>query len=295
MRVGGTIMQWGPVPPPRGPIRQSYLDSNGRQELETFERQLSAALRLLDPVNHASLEIHPRESGDDVARMAQHSRLRAHWSAIRSQIGRGKILEAEPHIRAAERAAVRALNYLEDNALADTTHGAVHQASQLRRGLLGCPIQFRDGAYWTTCPFSLAHIRVGFSAGITGTFVCSVCGSAIEDCDHLPGTEFDHVARNIDNDCNVCHQSTCDHVEGEIYTAAVTPIGVDFSAHEVSIVPRPMYPQARFGEIEVTDDLDHASRVLAASGRLHCDECFGPCEGLLDARTWGARVGLPIS
>lgn len=295
MRVGGTIMQSGPVPPPRGPLRDAYLDRNGREQLRVAESELRLAIVALGSLNPTDLDVYPIESEDDEARLEQHSTLKALWTGRRRRIGGTRIAAAEPHIRSAEQAAVRALNFLEDHALGEAAHEAVHRTAQLRRGLLGCRIEFRDDAYWTTCPFSLAHIRVGFSAGITGSFVCSVCEKPMEDCDHLPGTTYDHVKRGGDGSCNVCHATNCEHDDGETYAATVTPIGVAFSAHEVSMVPRPMYPQARFGEVEVTDNLDSEARALAQEGRLHCDECLGPCEGLLDARAWGARVGLPIA
>lgn len=294
MRVGGTILEWGYVPPPKGPLRDAYLEESGRNELAIFERELAKAIETLRVLDPDSLNVPPLESADDRVRVDQHARLNSYWADIRREIGPDTIRKAQPSVRAAERAAVRALNFLEDNALADAAHRGVHVASQLRRGLLGCPIEFRDGAYWTTCPFALAHVRVGFSAGITGSFVCSACGAAMEDCDHLPGAQTEHVKRGGAGSCNICLEPACDHVDGQIYVVAVRPIGENFTAHEVSMVPRPMYPQARFTEIEVTDDLDERARALARAGRLNCDECLGPCDGLLDARSWGARVGLPI-
>jgi hypothetical protein len=271
------------------------LDRNGREQLRVAESEFRLAIVALGSLNPTDLDVYPIESEDDEARLEQHWALKALWAGRRRRIGRTKIAAAEPHIRSAEQAAVRALNFLEDHPLGEAAHEVVHRTAQLRRGLLGCPIEFRDDVCWTTCPFSLAHIRVGFSAGITGSFVCSVCERPMEDCDHLPGTTYDHVKRGGGGSCNVCHATSCEHDDGETYAATVTPIGVAFSAHEASMVPRPMYPQARFGEIEVTDDLDSAARALAQEGRLHCDECLGPCEGLLDARAWGERVGLPIA
>lgn len=294
MRFGCVIMEHGPVPPPMGPARTVWLRSEGLAELAIYARELQAGLRALPPTTARSISVVPLSSRSDVARKTASVRLRAEWSKTKAAVSAVQLAAATPHIRAAERAAVRAMNFLDDDPLRNQAHIALHRASQLRRGLLGCPIEFRDDGYWTTCAFTLAHIRVGFSPGITGTFACSVCGEAMEDCDHLPGTRLDHVKQVIGEACNICHEATCEHIDGNTYSATVTPLGVSFRSHEVSMVPRPMFPQARLKEIEVTDDLGAMDRVLAKAGTLNCDDCFGPCDGLIDAREWGNRMGIRV-
>jgi hypothetical protein len=226
----------------------------------------------------------PLVEDDDDARLAIQRLKRTEWDEFASTLGSSLLGEIEPRIRRSERLAVAALNYLEDHELAETAHQAIHRAAFVRRGLFGCPIIFRDNDFWTDCSIRMSHIRIGMSAGLTSDFECSICGRLLEDCDHTMGETYEKVAdRDGDGTCTVCTSMDCSHVVGLPYSTVAYGNARDVVSHEVSMVARPRYPQARFTELSMdfTTSGDLAFfRWGAEHGYLHCDGCLGPCKGL---------------
>ena len=226
----------------------------------------------------------PATDDVDAARKWQEDRRDA-WTPVRRRTSEGSLTNAEPYFRKAERLAVSALNHLEDHPRAEEAHALVHEAMFYRRGLYGCPVLFKDGHFWSRCPSRLIHNRVGVSAGLTGTFACSVCGQPIEDCDHIPDSVVPHVAtRRRDGFCSICDLTECEHIEGAQYDRSVRALGTSLSAHEVSFVRRPRYPDARF--TAVTLDLPDEYRRFAQAEVLNCDDCLGPCGGMRESGLW---------
>jgi len=285
------IMQRGPVPPSGGPHRLRYLDVNGREALQTADDEYATVLDILGtkgssmPVMHRPLV----EDDDDVRRTIQRAK-RWEWMEYLATIDQAALDEIEPHIRRSESSAVAALNFLEDHELAEAAHEAIHRAAVVRRGLYGCPIVLRDGELWTDCSINLSHLRAGMSAGLVGDFECSICGRLVEGCEHQMGEAYDKVAaRNEVGKCAICDSTDCEHVVGLGYPTVAYANARNVIAQEVSMVPRPRYPQARMIENTVDlGDLGDAPRILQAAerGDLNCDACLGPCKGFNEMSSW---------
>ncbi|BBZ06844.1 hypothetical protein MDOR_10130 [Mycolicibacterium doricum] len=284
LQFKATVVQWGPVPPAGGPSRVRYLDVNGRRALQVADDKFAAVMQMLDAQRGSVPVMHmPLMEDDDDARLRIQSRLRAQWDEFTTTLSPDLLQEIEPRIRKSEKSAVAALNFLEDHNLSETAHEAIHRAAFVRRGLFGCPITFRDGDFWTSCSIRMSHIRIGMSAGLTSEFECSVCDRLVDECDHTTGLTYDKVAeRDSAGDCTVCKSKDCEHRIGSTYPILAYGNARNVMAHEVSMVARPRYPQARFTEL--TLDLSNSRRyeILkwgAEQGYLHCDGCLGPCKG----------------
>lgn len=280
------VLEFGPIPPSGGPRRQRYLDASGRRALATTEEEFQAAIGILATLSEPIPAMHsPLVELDAAARVSIQRRKNREWSRFASVVDPALLLQVEPRIRRAEAAAVAALNFLEDHALAETAHQAVHRAAFVRRGLFGCPIVLRDGEFWTKCAFKLSHIRLGFSTGLIADFECSICDRLLEDCDHEMGMAYEKLAGKLSNGlCNLCESAQCGHLEGETYPIVAQGIGRKATAREVSMVPRPRYPQARFTGVtlDILQTGNAQLRRLAERVNIDCNMCLGPCSGLND-------------
>ena len=279
----GAVMQVGPIPPSGGPYRKRYLDRSGRESLQVAEEEYAIVRSILGsraasmPMVHAPLVGKSFET-----RRAIQVKKRSAWNVFRNSIDVATRDEIEPHIKRSEAAAVAALNYLEDHGLAEVAHSAVHRSAFIRRGFFGCPITLRDDALWTECAFEMSHIRLGLSAGLLSEFDCSVCGQPVEDCDHAMGETYDRVAtRDEAGRCSHCDATDCEHEVGSVYPIRAYANASIVQAHEISIVNRPRYPQARFTAVTIGQgkEVDSQRRIAAELGRLVCDQCLGPCGG----------------
>lgn len=188
------------------------------------------------------------------------------------------------------KAAMDALNYLEDHELREEAHAAIHRSAFVNRGLFGCPVVLRDDEYWTDCPINISHLRVGVSAGLVSDFECSVCGELVEDCDHQMGHPYPKVAElTAEGKCTLCDSVDCEHPEGKIFLAQAHASARNIQAAEVSLVARPRYPLARIvEELKDMGPLHKDSRVVHAAkhGDLNCDADLGPCEGFNEVKDW---------
>jgi hypothetical protein len=294
LQFKAALMQWGPIPPSGGPHRLRYLDINGRAALQTADDEFARALGILRTKANSMPVIHDPlvEDDDDVRRGIQRKK-RSDWIEFVTTIDQAMLDEIEAHIRRSESSAVAALNFLEDHELAETAHEVIHRASFVRRGLYGCPIVRRDDELWTDCSINLSHLRVGISVGIVSDFECSICGHLVEDCDHAMGATYNKVAaRDKAGKCIICDSADCEHVVGLAYPTVAYANARNMIPQEVSMVPRPRYPQARI--VENTVDLDGLSddpRILRAAehGVLNCDACLGPCKGFNEMSSWNTR------
>lgn len=126
-----------------------------------------------------------------------------------------------------------------------------------------CCLEYREGAYYRECPVCLAHDRVGLSAEtrVRGS-ECSICGADPDDCDHIPGNEYD----------------------GQVCNSRIT----DAEIEAVALVGRPRWQVTRF--TSVTVDVEALRQALGPAFtpgvRISCDRCLSGCQGLMsDFRT----------
>jgi hypothetical protein len=285
LRIKSRVLHFGPIPPAAGPSRLHYLDVNGRAALQSADDEFAATLEILGALANAMPRMRePLIEDDHLVRIAIQREKRAEWENFANALDRSVIEAVEPHVRASQSAAVAALNFLEDHELAESAHRAIHRAAFVRRGLFGCPITFGDNDLWTDCPMRISHWRLGMSVGMTTEFVCSVCECPVEDCDeHVMGETYDKLAITADDGgCSICDATDCNHVVGTAYPTKAYGVGRIADVHEVSMVARPRYPQARIvGRTLNYLDLDENPRLrwAAENGQLNCDHCLGPCDG----------------
>ena len=284
------IIEVGPIPPAGGPARETYLETRGKAELATANKEYAAVVRLLaDWADVIPPLFAPIESSDDRARHQIQQSSRGAWRKLSKQIPKETLQLVEPLIRTSEKAAVNALNYLEDTESAQEAHEAIHRAAFIRSGLFGCPITYEDGQFWWDCTVSMSHLRMGMSAGITSDFYCSICDKKMEDCDHVMGSTYSVVAQKDDDGrCSVCGLLNCGHKQGETYPVTASGIGREIAAHEVSMVSRPRYPLARINKM--TREVPERYQPYAEAGVLDCDECLGPCGGLVETAGWDPNL-----
>lgn len=280
------IMQAGPIPPAGGPAREQYLLANGVVELRTATNEYAAALALLAPWSEGMPTIFsPLETQDDEGRRRISESSRKAWQDYCKKIPEQTRQLIEPNIRRSEKAAVNALNYLEDTDKAEEAHEAIHRAAFVRSGLFGCPITYQDEQFWSDCSINMSHLRIGMSVGITSDFFCSICDEKAEDCDHVMGETYPVVAKTDERGlCMICSLPNCLHDEGASYPVTAQGIGREILAHEVSMVSRPRYPLARI--TKMTWEVPERYRKHGIAGVLSCDACLGPCDGFNDSATW---------
>lgn len=286
-----TIMQAGPIPPSGGPLRVKYLDHHGRAALHVAASEYAKAVALLAARGPSmpALDFALVESNGDVRHAIRRDK-RAQWIRFRADMNRSTLEALEPHIKRSVKAAVDALNYLEDHELREEAHAAIHRAAFVNRGLFGCPIVLHDNEYWTGCPINISHLRIGVSAGIVSDLECSICGEWVEDCDHQMGQLYPKAAGHTAEDrCTLCDSVDCEHLEGEIFFVQARASVRNIKAGEISFVARPRYPLARI--VEVSKDMGSMHddpRVIHAArrGDLNCDADLGPCKGFNEMKDW---------
>lgn len=289
LRFRSTVLSYGPIPPAAGPSRLHFLEANGRAALQSADCEFTTALEILGASADAMPSMRePLTEDDHMVRIRIQQEKRAEWDHYVGGLDQSVLAAVESHVRASLAAAVSALNFLEDHELAETAHRAIHRAAFVRRGLFGCPITLEDDDLWTDCPMRMSHWRLGMSVGMTANYICSICERPVEDCDeHAMGDAYEKVATETDDGvCSVCGVAECDHVVGTAYPAIAQGMGRSADVHEVSMVPRPRYPQARITARTLNHlDLDENPQLrwAAANGQLHCDHCLGPCNGFSEA------------
>lgn len=295
-----TIMQWGPIPPSGGPLRERYLDQHGREALEIADSAYAETIRLLDSriTLMPALDFELVEP-DDRRRRAIQREKGAQWHKFRAQTDQATLDAVEPHIKQSIKASMNALNYLEDHPLREEAHAAIHRAAFVNRGLFGCPITLRDDEYWTDCPINISHLRMGVSAGLVSDFECSVCGELVENCDHQAGQTYPKVAElSTGGTCTICNSVECEHRQGETYLVRAFGNARNARASEVSFVARPRYPLARITDQSWDMEDMHDDPIVkraAERGELNCDGDLGPCKGLNEMRDWNLRDGSDLN
>ncbi|MGP7963650.1 hypothetical protein ACTVBU_10805 [Sanguibacter sp. A246] len=286
-RFEALIIQSGPIPPSGGPQRERYLDRCGRAALELAASEYTAAVELLGDRARSmpKLDFALIQPDGDLRHAIRRDK-KAQWIDFRSETDQSSLVAVQPHVKKSVKAAMDALNYLEDHELMEDAHSAIHRAAFLQRGLFGCPVVFRDDEYWTNCPIGVSHLRWGVSAEIVSRLECSICGELVEDCDHRMGSPYPKAAsRSVEGLCTICDAVDCGHSEGEIVSVAARANAVSIEPSAVAIVARPRYPLARIQARPI--DIGHlhsepSVRHAAMHGNLDCDVDLGPCKGFVE-------------
>lgn len=306
LEARGYAIRWGVQPPAEGPARRAFLEAEGRRLLGEAHRGygmvllpvlIAAGPAVPRPVDLARPWF-PDASRDLVAaRRAQWRETRRLLARASGQLtssslaapkgqGAADLAALEKRARTALDAAVDAFDHLEDTDLASDAHALAHTIAELVAGLFGCWAKRENGRWFDVCRLSLMHLRVGMSTGFSGRRHCSICGCDLTLCDHIPGVAYPVVAgRQADGRCTICGSDICHtHTPDATYPVVAHPITRQADLHEISAVPRPRDPLARYNAIEIPA---YAIASLpnhdAANASLHCEWCMAPCTGFTSA------------
>jgi hypothetical protein len=288
LHIRGLVLEWGEVPPRAGPHRDKYLRTSGTEALSRANHLLRATYDALPPELWEQLPSIEASPDSDTVEIIWSTDPRTIRNSISEAVanGAGKTaLEAEVQ-------AARALNFLEDDSeFAGACHLLLHRAAAIRSLLIGCPMPADDeDVVWVSCVSRIAHARTGQSVGMTSKRACSVCDQLIEDCDHIPGRVYEtQVRHSATGACSFCGQLACDHAVGSVYETEAHAVHVDATMHEVSLVRRPRFPQARISSFGLEFGPESDMTRGARQGILNCTFCLEPCRGLIEmgeSPTW---------
>lgn len=198
---------------------------------------------------------------------------------------------AEDHARLSLQRYASAMNWLEDTADFDVAHGELHEIGRLCREEFseGCRYGGADGDFVQSCPAALVHTRVGFSPGMIGNAICSVCDEDVTECPHRPGETIPVEALiHPDGRCSICGSGSCvAHVPGLTYSAEVGVVVTEvYEIEEVSIVDRPRQPDARIQSVRIprADIERRLGQRIPLGAHMNCDRCLGQCRGFSSMR-----------
>lgn len=152
-----------------------------------------------------------------------------------------------------------AVDRLDGTAYFEEAHRALDFAGRVQRVLFRhkCVLRETDGTYYDECPVSLAHTRVGISAGlIIEESVCSICNQDSDLCPHIAGREYDG--------------SRCQNI--------ITKVKAD----HVAFVENPDFPDARFTamSIDYADIVKGLKAIPPPGALITCDRCLDTCTGV---------------
>jgi hypothetical protein len=244
------------------------------------------------PTDRSDAPIEGSEAGDaqDLREAARrrpirdyHAAAKRHFYAAKKLVGRDA-RASEREARLAIDAAVRAFWWAEDTDLEDEQHRLMHDLGKWTRERFGCWLHFEGSRYTLRCPIAIAHKRLGFSVGYTGTLICSICGGDVSECPHMPDRAYwVRGGPNATGRCPVCGRKKCDHRPDRLYRAAMTRIVTQMRLREVSMVSRPAGVETRLTEIPVdTDGLQqHLGSAWKPGMPVSCDRCLGGLDSCL--------------
>lgn len=199
------------------------------------------------------------------------------------QVALGEAQEAERLARGALADFRGAMNWLEDTPDFDVAHILLDEAGRWIRETFGCWLQRESTTYSRTCPADLAHIRIGFSPGMTNVVrECTVCGQDPRHCRHIKGRTYPAVCRIVGGDCNLCGAEVCDHQDGEPGDVVCTHWIVSCEVIEISLVPRPAQPMARIHKesMSLKELADSLGPGWVPGMDVSCDRCLRVCLGV---------------
>ena len=193
---------------------------------------------------------------------------------------------ADAKAREALSIAASATYWLEDTELEEVAHEELDRYGRFVRETFpdGCILHWTGRSYEHRCPVRIAHKRFGFSIGFTAKRLCSICGSDLSECEHLPGHVYEvQGGRGPHGYCRVCMRRDCtEHVPEQTYPARVGSVITEIETlEEISLVEKPQQPDARLTAIPVdTKSLqDHLGRDFRPGMTVTCSQCLDPCAG----------------
>jgi hypothetical protein len=190
-----------------------------------------------------------------------------------------------------------ALNWAEDTDFEDEAHRSLDDAGRWVCETFSCKLTRSGSTYKQTCPVALGHNRLGMSVGgVAKRRICSLCGSDVSECEHMPGTAY-LVPGGADDLgwCRVCLEESCGHVPTDSHRVSLVSIIREMTLGEVSIVSKPAHPDARIMSmpIEVADLSVELGDGFVPGVDVTCSRCLLPCEGLhRHDIAHGRRAGL---
>lgn len=214
---------------------------------------------------------------------AYRSEANRHFELARRQI-RSSRSAADKSARVALDRATRAFWWAEDTPMEEEQHRLMHRIGRWTRRNLGCYLDFDGSGYKLRCPIAIAHKRFGFSVGFTAKRLCSLCDRDLSECEHLQSRLYwTRGGRRGDGPCRVCLRDSCRHRADRLYRAHVVSVVKNVGAlREISLVRRPVYPEARLTELPTISGAEFAARFgpdFRPSMPVSCDRCLGDCDG----------------
>jgi hypothetical protein len=230
------------------------------------------------------------DAGDASGRNAEHvaRRVRSYRSQANRYFRAAQIRQsrnaADASARQALDRAARAFWWAEDTPMEDEQHRLMHKIGRWTRRNLGCELDFVGSGYQLRCPIAIAHKRFGFSIGFTARRICSVYGQDLSECEHVRHRLYwVRGMRRSDGTCRVCMKESCRHRADRLYPAHVVSIVRNVTKmREVSLVRRPVNPEARLTELPVIPTADFAKKFgpeFKPGMPVSCDRCLGECDG----------------
>ena len=191
---------------------------------------------------------------------------------------------AKSEVDAALQVVSEAFWWADETELEEEPHSLLHQIAKWKHDAIGCHL-IRDGdQYLQRCKVALTHKRIGFSAGLTSTPVCTLCGESEFDCEHSRERLYwIRGGEDKDGRCNICYEIKCsEHSDKYIYKSRPVMKISNAALHEVSIVRRPKMPMARLQEVSI-----HKNEIERNNGKIDeskgmvyaCHVCDGICHG----------------
>lgn len=186
-------------------------------------------------------------------------RARAALSRLQANVSTGVSTVSEH--QAAQETARSAMDWLEDTSMFSEAHLVLDQIGALTREYRpeACVMEHDKGTFFDTCSVSLAHSRVGLSPGfVVEEMSCSICDADPRDCEHLSGETYDGAIAHL-----IVKKATL---------------------LEVSIVTRPVHPDARITRMSVprADERAALGHDVPPSAKVVCDKCLSACRGVRD-------------
>lgn len=181
--------------------------------------------------------------------------------------------------------AASALYWLEDTEFEDSAHLEMHSYGKYMRENLnsGCELFWNGSEYERRCPVDISHKRFGFSIGYVGSRMCGICGDDASECPHFEDTVYEVTGGpNRSGYCPVCSTKGCiEHLPENTYRVRPTIIVSIAEIFEVSIVSKPVQPDARLKAIPVDREklIEALGPNFVYGETVNCDKCIKPCEG----------------
>lgn len=277
-RFTAMVLKYGPIPPSQEPQRSRFLTQAGRREAgETTSFALKATLEIERhlPASRFPYAMHFSQEWDTLWSRFQRWHIIACQLRERAQPSFDDPLPGESNSRQALVHAAAAYRYLRRGPFEPGAHLQLHRIAEIVGGIYGCWYEFKDGRWMDTCLLSMAHTKMGLSAGWTARRVCSICKQDVSDCEHHPDWLYPVEAARASDRCNVCDEERCDHAVGETYL--VRPqVKLDSPViREVSLTPEPRDPSLVITSMEADPQ---PPPPTSDDYRRRCLSCLsGPC------------------